>query len=278
MGTDDNWAGWNRGEPPPPVPDFLPASDATRGGTRASAGIIRALQNTLQFLQSSSTDPGGFVPPTSYQSEEPELVSAMVALLRELEALKSRDASSATVLRMAKENLDQRKEQIADLQAELQARGQAVSAVSQGLQDQDRKMQEFEQRERDANSKIKKLQEKIQDQQKDVKDNERLTAEARDELRKAEARKSKLFCWPSSIFTTKPAANLTFERLCTGAARYAAAGAREPAHGIRKEATRAGLGDGQAAAASFGRDGNDPQGASKTTISQKGPRACSGWR
>ena len=69
------------------------------------------------------------MPPTSYQSEEPELVSAMVALLRELEALKSRDASSATVLRMAKENLDQRKEQIADLQAELQARGQAVSAA-----------------------------------------------------------------------------------------------------------------------------------------------------
>ena len=188
MGTDDNWAGWNRGEPPPPVPDFLPASDATRGGTRASAGIIRALQNTLQFLQSSSTDPGGFVPPTSYQSEEPELVSAMVALLRELEALKSRDASSATVLRMAKENLDQRKEQIADLQAELQARGQAVSAVSQGLQDQDRKMQESEQRERDANSKIKKLQEKIQDQQKVVKDLERLAAAAEEELRKAEER------------------------------------------------------------------------------------------
>ena len=119
-------------------------------------------------------------------------MSAMAALLRELEALKSRDASSATVLRMAKENLDQRKEQIADLQAELQARGQAVSAVSQGLQDQDRKMQESVQRERDANSKIKKLQDKIQDQQKDVKDHERLTAEARDELRKAQARSSKL--------------------------------------------------------------------------------------
>jgi hypothetical protein len=94
---------------------------SSRGVAHLSSeqNLVKALKDTVRFLRSSATDPGAFVDPSSYHAGGSHMAEAMTELLKELEALKSRDASSATVLRMAKENLEQRKQQIDKLQDEL---------------------------------------------------------------------------------------------------------------------------------------------------------------
>jgi len=143
MGGDD-WAGWGRAQGPASMASGtldaplttldapLTYSGAPEAGTKSD--MIRALKDTVRYLRSASTDPGAFVDPRSYHGDGAEAADVMQELLKEMEALKTRDASSATVLRMAKENLEQRKEQIEQLQAMLASKGHATATGNAQLE------------------------------------------------------------------------------------------------------------------------------------------------
>jgi hypothetical protein len=109
---------------------------STAAPSTGKSDMIRALRDTVRYLRSASTDPSAFVDPRSYHGDGSEAADVMEEMLTEMEALKSRDAASATVLRMAKENLEQRKEQISQLQAELASRAQTEGSTKAELAEQ----------------------------------------------------------------------------------------------------------------------------------------------
>jgi len=133
--------------------------------------MLKALKDTLRYLRSNSTDYGEFVDPQSYNSTS-EASQAMTELLKEMEALKSRDASSATVLRMAKENLDKRKGQIAQLQEELANRqkkaGSTAAQFAGDVQSKDRQLQAANMREKAAQDMVGELETAVMRMQADI--------------------------------------------------------------------------------------------------------------
>ena len=112
------------------------AAPSTAAPSTGKSDMIRALKDTVRYLRSASTDPSAFVDPRSYHGDGSEDADVMEEMLTEMQALKSRDAASATVLRMAKENLEQRKEQISQLQAELASRAQIAGSTNAELAEQ----------------------------------------------------------------------------------------------------------------------------------------------
>jgi hypothetical protein len=180
MGNDD-WAGWGRPQGPvsggidaPLTPSSVRASQAPASNHQPGRGgeILQALKDTLRFLRSANTDSHSYVDAHTYHSDGPDVADTMTELLKELEALKSRDASSATVLRMAKDNLEQRKDQIAQLQAELdfktQTAGMTSAQQSDDLQKKSRLLQESMMREKAANEMVRKLEEQLGRSQGDM--------------------------------------------------------------------------------------------------------------
>ena len=176
MGNDD-LARWNRPQGPvsgsidAPLTPSQPASRVHSSSVHADVSMLKALKDTLRYLRSNSTDYGEFVDPQSYNSTS-EASQAMTELLKEMEALKSRDASSATVLRMAKENLDKRKGQIAQLQEELANRqkkaGSAAAQFAGDVQSKDRQLQDANMREKAAQDMVGELETAMMRMQADI--------------------------------------------------------------------------------------------------------------
>ena len=164
----DDWTSWGpQGKAPGTLDGPLsPATVGSRGvssnGVSAEGlGMLKALRDTVRFLQSTETETAGFVDPRSFSTGGAHVAEAMEELLRELEALKSRDASSATVLRMAKDNLEQRKQQISELQAELTRRTEVSESMTdlqaEKLQAKDQELQQQRLRTRTAEDRVDEL-------------------------------------------------------------------------------------------------------------------------
>ena len=213
MGNDD-WAGWKPqgpmsgtlDAPLTPSAKAAPLSGPSPSGPRqrssvgsvaevglSDGGILKALKDTVRFLRSASTEPDTFVDAQSFHSGGADIAEAMHDLLEELQALKSRDASSATVLRMAKENLEQRKEQIVQLQSELAKRSQASGAQSahleEALKTRDRQLQDAKGREQASNDMIQQLEVTVRQLQGDLEGRRQQDASMHELIREAEVQR-----------------------------------------------------------------------------------------
>jgi hypothetical protein len=213
MGNDD-WAGWKpegpmsgtldgpltpsakaplSGPSPGPKQRASVGSVVEAGGPDAVGGILKALKDTVRFLRSASTEHGEFVDAQSYHAGGADLAAAMQDLLEELQALKSRDASSATVLRMAKENLEQRKEQIVKLQTELanrsQADGMQSAQMADVLKEKDLQLQDAQERERASQELIRQLEVAVRRLQADLDSRRQQDANMHELIREAETQR-----------------------------------------------------------------------------------------